>query len=217
MRNTFRTDGAWKDVAVAAAVPRVGSIIVGATLQSLCQLPGGRALVYTDPMDVTITPPSAASAKALERALAAHGVPARLTPAGEGASSFHLVCGDRELELSAPVRLGVLLEKAKALSSPAPVQVLSIGPYSLDLVGKTWSGSGQPLTDREAALLEALILAPGHRLERSALLEHVWGYHKDAETHTLETHIYRLRRKIERDAGEPELLLTDGSGYRLAV
>lgn len=183
---------------------------------------------------LTITPPSPEAEKALRQALARYEgphIPAELTVAAAGPASdgggavFHLACGAHERDLAAPLRLGTLLEKARVfLSSPSP-QILTWGPYTLDLVGRLWQGpeeGAEPpmpveLTDREAALLEALISAPGHRLERAALLEHVWGYHKDAETHTLETHIYRLRRKIERDAAHPRLLLTEGSAYRLSV
>ncbi|MCD8493936.1 MAG: winged helix-turn-helix domain-containing protein [Alphaproteobacteria bacterium] len=184
-------------------------------------------------LPLAITPPSMAAAHALRQALGRYegrGIPDGLIvtvtdPVAEGANAFHLMCGEDNWTLAAPLRLGGLLEKIRVFLSGPPSHTLTCGPYTLDLVGRIWQGPGKEgaaavtaeLTDREAALLEALINAPGHKLERTDLLEHVWGYHKDAETHTLETHIYRLRRKIEQDAANPRLLLTEGSAYRLSV
>lgn len=50
---------------------------------------------------------------------------------------------------------------------------------------------------------------------RSVLLRDVWGYNEKASSHTIETHVYRLRRKIEPDPRKPQTLVTESGGYRL--
>ncbi len=71
------------------------------------------------------------------------------------------------------------------------------------------------LTEKERDILLILLEAEGRVIARENLLHTVWGYASDVETHTLETHIYRLRHKIEPQPGKPVLLLTAGEGYRL--
>ncbi len=70
------------------------------------------------------------------------------------------------------------------------------------------------LTDKETAILRYLQRA-GAPVGREELLSEVWGYNSGVTTHTLETHIYRLRQKIEEDPAEAALLVTDAGGYRL--
>lgn len=172
---------------------------------------------------LTIAVPSPAALAALKRALAARAdSPALTLTQGAAADGFRLSGGGSAVKIEAPARLGALLDKARNFaSSPPAARILDAGPYRLDLIERRWfgpdHGEGVVLTDRETALLEALIRAPGHSFDRHRLLEQVWGYHKDAETHTLETHIYRLRRKIEADAAHPRVLLTEGSSYRLSL
>lgn len=71
------------------------------------------------------------------------------------------------------------------------------------------------LTEKERDILVLLDRHRGAVVERKALLDSVWGYAEGVETHTLETHIHRLRRKIESDPTAPEILCTEESGYRL--
>ncbi len=52
-------------------------------------------------------------------------------------------------------------------------------------------------------------------VSREVLLQEVWGYNSFVSTHTLETHIYRLRQKIETDVSNPSVLVTEGGGYKL--
>jgi len=72
------------------------------------------------------------------------------------------------------------------------------------------------LTEKEAAILARLAQARGAIISKTALLADVWGYGPNVSTRTLETHIYRLRRKIEADPNHPLKLLTEDGGYRLA-
>jgi DNA-binding response OmpR family regulator len=75
---------------------------------------------------------------------------------------------------------------------------------------------GARLTEKEAAILERLTRADGAVIAKSTLLAEVWGYGPTVSTRTLETHIHRLRRKIEADPARPRRLLTESGGYRLA-
>ena len=71
------------------------------------------------------------------------------------------------------------------------------------------------LTEKEAAILRFLYLAGSQVVDRDTLLREVWGYNAAVTTHTLETHIYRLRQKIEDDPAHARVLVTDAGGYRL--
>lgn len=72
-----------------------------------------------------------------------------------------------------------------------------------------------PLTDRETDILALLIRQGDAGCTRPYLLENVWGYRSDLETHTVETHMYRLRQKIEKDPSDPQHLKTTDDGYQL--
>ena len=71
------------------------------------------------------------------------------------------------------------------------------------------------LTDKETAIIKFLYLAGERVVGRDVLLGEVWGYNAGVTTHTLETHVYRLRQKIERDPSHAQLLVTEPNGYRL--
>ncbi len=72
------------------------------------------------------------------------------------------------------------------------------------------------LTEKETAILQYLYRADGETVSRETLLREVWGYRPGVTTHTLETHIYRLRQKIERGPSSARILVTEPGGYRLA-
>jgi DNA-binding response OmpR family regulator len=73
------------------------------------------------------------------------------------------------------------------------------------------------LTDKECAILKYLYRAGGRPVPRQVLLNEVWGYNSLMTTHTLETHIYRLRQKIEVDPSRPSLLRTESGSYKLTA
>jgi DNA-binding response OmpR family regulator len=120
-----------------------------------------------------------------------------------------------------PFRVNVLLARLRAHLRQSELNddaVLTIGPYAFRPSAKLLSDpSGRKkvrLTEKEAAILKFLYRA-GRAIGRDTLLGEVWGYSAGVSTHTLETHVYRLRRKIERDPANAEILVTEPGGYRL--
>lgn len=121
-----------------------------------------------------------------------------------------------------PFRIAELLARLRAqlrIFENSEDAVFSIGPYlfrpSSKLLQEPARNRRIRLTEKEAAILKYLYRA-GHRpIARQVLLNEVWGYNAAVTTHTLETHIYRLRQKIEPDPTNASLLLTEGGGYRL--
>jgi DNA-binding response OmpR family regulator len=97
--------------------------------------------------------------------------------------------------------------------------VFTIGPYvfrpSAKLLQEPWRNRRIRLTEKEAAILKFLYRSGSRPVARQVLLNEVWGYNSAVTTHTLETHIYRLRQKIEPDPSNARLLVTEGGGYRL--
>ena len=86
-------------------------------------------------------------------------------------------------------------------------------PSSKHLINE--KGGKLRLTEKETAILRFLYRAGLQVVARDVLLREVWGYNANVTTHTLETHIYRLRQKIERDPASPQLLITEAGGYKL--
>jgi DNA-binding response OmpR family regulator len=96
--------------------------------------------------------------------------------------------------------------------------VFAIGPYTFHPGSKLLinpAGKKVRLTEKETAMLRYLYRAGQKPVARDVLLHEVWGYNSGVTTHTLETHIYRLRQKVEQDAANPALLVTDAGGYKL--
>ena len=121
-----------------------------------------------------------------------------------------------------PFRLGVLLARLRAhlrQHEHSDDAVFTIGPYSFQPSAKLLVDGERKsrirLTEKEAAILKFLYRAGRKVTGRETLLHEVWGYNPAVNTHTLETHIYRLRQKIERDPARAEILLTEPGGYRL--
>jgi len=120
-----------------------------------------------------------------------------------------------------PFRFAVLLARIRAhLRSHEQSEdaVFQIGPYEFRPAGKMLldaKGRKVRLTEKETNILKYLYRSGAKAVSREELLTEVWGYNAGVTTHTLETHIYRLRQKIEPEPGQARLLLTDAGGYRL--
>ena len=120
-----------------------------------------------------------------------------------------------------PFRFAVLLARIRAqLRSHEASEdaVFPIGPYSFRPGSKLLvndRGSKVRLTDKETAILRYLYRAGQRPVSREVLLQEVWGYNSGVTTHTLETHIYRLRQKIEKNPTNATLLVTEAGGYKL--
>ena len=121
-----------------------------------------------------------------------------------------------------PFRFAVLLARIRVqLRSHEQSEnaVFHIGPYEFRPAQKLLLDAAKKkvrLTEKETNILKYLYRAGGKPVAREELLTEVWGYNAGVTTHTLETHIYRLRQKIEPDAATARLLLTEAGGYRLA-
>ncbi len=120
-----------------------------------------------------------------------------------------------------PFRFGVLLARIRAhLRSHEQSEdaVFQIGPYTFRPSAKMMEeGEAKKirLTEKETAILKYLYRSGDRVVGRDVLLHEVWGYNSNVTTHTLETHIYRLRQKIEPDPSNATLLVTETGGYRL--
>jgi DNA-binding response OmpR family regulator len=120
-----------------------------------------------------------------------------------------------------PFRFSVLLARIRALlrqHDQSEDVVFTIGPYSFQPAAKLLEaadGGKVRLTDKETSILKYLYRQGPKTITRDVLLKEVWGYNNRVTTHTLETHIYRLRQKIERDPSNARLLVTEEGGYRL--
>jgi DNA-binding response OmpR family regulator len=120
-----------------------------------------------------------------------------------------------------PFRFAVLLARIRAhlrQSEHSEDAVFKLGPYTFKPSAKLLLGSDSRkirLTEKETAIIKFLLRAGEQIVSRDVLLQDVWGYNASVTTHTLETHVYRLRQKIERDPSHAEILVTEGGGYKL--
>jgi DNA-binding response OmpR family regulator len=123
--------------------------------------------------------------------------------------------------IAKPFRLGVLLARVRAQlrqHEQSEDAVFSVGPYTFRPAAKTLIDENDRkirLTEKETSILKYLYRAGQKAIGREQLLGEVWGYNAGVTTHTLETHVYRLRQKIERDPSQAEILVTEPGGYRL--
>ena len=159
------------------------------------------------------------------RRLRAAGVSApviMLTAAAEDADTIMGLDAGANDYVTKPFKFAVLLARIRAqLRSHEQSEdaVFRIGPYEFRPATKLLIDEKQKkirLTEKETSILKYLYRAGETPVTREELLTEVWGYNAGVTTHTLETHVYRLRQKIEPDAGGAKLLLTEAGGYRLA-
>ena len=123
-----------------------------------------------------------------------------------------------------PFRLGVLIARIKAQlrqHEQSDDALFAIGPYRFRPASKLLMDPEKNrrirLTEKETAILKYLFRAGARAIAREVLLNEVWGYNSGVTTHTLETHVYRLRQKIERNPAKAEILVTEQGGYRLVI
>ncbi|ETX27172.1 response regulator transcription factor [Roseivivax isoporae] len=120
-----------------------------------------------------------------------------------------------------PFRFPVLLARIRAQlrqHEQSEDAVFQLGPYTFRPSMKMLVDEADKkirLTEKETNILKFLYRAPEGVVPRDVLLHEVWGYNAGVTTHTLETHIYRLRQKIEPDPSNARLLVTESGGYRL--
>ena len=120
-----------------------------------------------------------------------------------------------------PFRFAVLLARIRAhlrQHEQTEDAVFKVGPYTFKPAAKLLVREDNRkirLTEKETAIIKFLLRSGEQIVSRDVLLQDVWGYNAGVTTHTLETHVYRLRQKIERDPSHAEILVTEGGGYKL--
>jgi DNA-binding response OmpR family regulator len=121
-----------------------------------------------------------------------------------------------------PFKVGVLLARIRAQlrqHEASEDAVFTIGPYTFRPSAKLLLNNANKkkirLTEKETAILRYLYRAGNKPVSREVLLDEVWGYNTGITTHTLETHVYRLRQKIEVNPAAAQILITEPGGYRL--
>ncbi|MEQ9448424.1 MAG: response regulator transcription factor [Rhodospirillaceae bacterium] len=124
--------------------------------------------------------------------------------------------------ITKPFRMAVLLARVRAhlrQHDQSDDAIFVVGPYRFHPAAKVLMASEGDkkirLTEKETAILKYLYRMGGKTIPRETLLGEVWGYNAAVTTHTLETHVYRLRQKMETDPSDVRLLITEPGGYRL--
>jgi DNA-binding response OmpR family regulator len=185
---------------VAARNPRIDAMVVAAALpdepgSTLCERLRGRGLR----LPIIL--------------VGAHDSEAEAIRGLDAGANDYVAAPIRPAELAARLRAQL---RAFATTEDAE---LAIGPYVFRPASRQLQERGGTrrirLTEKETAVLKHLHRAAGAPVGRKALLREVWGYSPNVTTHTVETHIYRLRRKIEPDQARITLLINEDGGYRL--
>lgn len=145
-----------------------------------------------------------------------------LTAADSDADTIEGLSSGANDYVTKPFRFGVLMARIHAhlrSHEQSEEAVYRIGPYTFRPSAKILlDGEGKRirLTEKETNILKFLHRS-GETVARETLLHEVWGYNPAVTTHTLETHIYRLRQKIEVNPGHVQILITESGGYRLVA
>jgi DNA-binding response OmpR family regulator len=119
---------------------------------------------------------------------------------------------------AAPRKLAQIVQQLKDMA--ARQDILQLGDYQLDPGKRVWStpdGHTHSLTEKEVDLLRYLADIHPQAASRDDVLRDVWKYAGDADTHTLETHLYRLRQKIEQNPSDPTIVVSTKQGYMLGI
>ncbi len=129
-------------------------------------------------------------------------------------------CPVLSLSFTQPYRLGALLRQIGQMIAEPVLYIddIPIGDYIFKPQEKALAkGTGEDiaLTDREVDILAYMVRHRRKTISRETLLKNVWQYSEGVDTHTLETHIYRLRQKLEMSAEDPRILQTVEGGYSL--
>ena len=144
-----------------------------------------------------------------------------LTGATEDVDAIRGLDSGADDYVAKPFRFAVLLARIRAhlrTHDQSEAAVFPIGPYRFHPAQKQLvdaRGKKVRLTEKETSILRYLHRKGGEPVGREELLTEVWGYNAEVSTHTLETHVYRLRQKVERP-GDEKIIVTEGRGYRLA-
>jgi len=117
-----------------------------------------------------------------------------------------------------PFAFAELLARVSALARRPPIMAatsLSVGDLQMDLLARTVTRAGKrlELLAQEFKILEYLLRHAGEVVTRTMLLEKVWDFHFDPKTNIVETHISRLRSKIDKGFDKPLLHTVRGAGY----
>ena len=141
----------------------------------------------------------------------------------------HLLLGGKAEEdcevLAMPLRLGEMTDRVRYILSGrdrfARGQTIEFLNYTLSaedgVMTDKASGEQLRLTDKEKLMILSLYAEESKSLDRAGLLQKVWSYADTAETHTLETHLYRLRQKLEESFGLKDLIVTKDGIYTLKI
>ncbi|MGA0533186.1 response regulator transcription factor [Hansschlegelia sp. KR7-227] len=195
------------------------SLQAGAATDGVAQLRGGHVDLVL--MDVGLPDMDGREAVKIMRRDGYRGPVIMLTGQDSDADTILGLEAGANDYVAKPVRFAVLLARIRAqLRSHEASEdaVFTIGPYTFKPGAKmlvTEKNAKIRLTEKETAILRYLYRSGASVVGRETLLQEVWGYNSGVTTHTLETHVYRLRQKIEADPSNARLLVTEAGGYKL--